>query len=223
MDGVRVSRFGPAALLVEFAEKVDLESLARCRGLLSCFDEKPPDGLRDVTPAFCSLLLEFDDPNRASEQFGKLDRLLKSARAQPLTEAPLHEIPICYDGADIEEFAGRKMLSVSDVIELHASPIYSVFLIGFSPGFPYLGPLDSRLHAPRRDTPRPRVPAGSVAIGGEHTGIYSIASPGGWWLIGRTRAELFSTLKARGDGSAEAFLLRQGDQVRFRVVNDLPA
>jgi KipI family sensor histidine kinase inhibitor len=124
---------------------------------------------------------------------------------------------------DLEEFARRKALSVCDVIELHASPLYSVFLIGFSPGFPYLGPLDSRLHAPRRDIPRAHVPAGSVAIGGEHTGIYSIASPGGWWLIGRTSTELFSALKARGSGSAEAFLLRQGDQVRFRVVNDLPA
>jgi inhibitor of KinA len=222
MDGVRVSRFGPAALLVEFAETVDFESLARCRGLLSCLEENPLDGLREVTPAYCSLLLEFDAPNRASEQANKLEGLLKSARAQPPNEAPLHEIPVCYDGPDIEEFARHNKLSVSDVIELHASPVYSVFLIGFSPGFPYLGPLDSRLHAPRLDTPRARVPAGSVAIGGEHTGIYSVTSPGGWWLIGRTATEIFSALKARGNGSAEAFLLRQGDQVRFRVITDLP-
>jgi inhibitor of KinA len=223
MDGLRVSRFGPAALLIEFAEKVDLESLARCRGLMRCFDENHLDGLRDVTPAYCSLLLEFDDPKHASEQFEEVGDLLKSSHARPAEEAPLFEIPVCYNGPDIEEFARRNTLSVPNVIELHAAPVYSVFLIGFSPGFPYLGPLDSRLHAPRLDTPRARVPAGSVAIGGEHTGIYSIASPGGWWLIGRTNTEIFSASRARDGGSLGAFLLRQGDLVRFRPVDELPA
>ncbi len=223
MDGLRISRFGPAAVLVQFAEKVDAESLARCRGLMNRIDEDHLEGLRDVTPAYCSLLLEFDDPASISEQRKKLDDLLESARPRPPEEALLFEIPICYDGPDIEEFARCNTLSVSNVIELHAAPVYSVFLIGFSPGFPYLGPLDARLHAPRLETPRPRVPAGSVAIGGEHTGIYSIASPGGWWLIGRTNKEIFSASKARDSGSAGAFLLRQGDLVRFRPVEELPS
>ena len=223
MDGVEVSRFGAAALLVQFSEKIDLESLARCRGLMNCLDKTPMEGLVEVTPAYCSLLLEFDDPKHVPQQFDKLDELLKSARAQPAEEASLFEIPVRYDGPDIDEFARRNTLSVSDVIELHSGLVYSVFLIGFSPGFPYLGPLDSRLHAPRLDTPRVLVPAGSVAIGGEHTGIYSIASPGGWWLIGRTNTEIFSASKARDGGSAEAFLLRQGDLVRFRPVEELPA
>jgi inhibitor of KinA len=221
MDDVAVSRFGPAALLVEFAQKVDLESLARCRGLMRSFEENYLDGLLDVTPAYCSLLLEFDGPEHASDQLERVDKLLKSARSQPMEEAPLFEIPVCYDGPDLEEFARRNTLSVSNVIELHAAPVYSVFLIGFSPGFPYLGPLDLRLHAPRLENPRPRVPAGSVAIGGEHTGIYSIASPGGWWLLGRTNAEIFSPNKACDSGSVEAFLLRQGDSVKFLPVEEL--
>jgi inhibitor of KinA len=221
MDGLRVSRFGPAALLVEFAESVDLESLARCRGLLSCLDDTPLEGLREVTPAYCSLLLEFDDSKKVAGQLNRLNRLLKSARAQPAEEAPQFDIPVSYDGPDIEALARRNGLSVSDVIELHASSLYSVFLIGFSPGFPYLGPLDPRLHAPRLDTPRPHVPAGSVAIGGEHTGIYGVASPGGWWLIGRTSSEIFSASKARESGNAEAFLLRQGDLVKFHAVEGL--
>jgi biotin-dependent carboxylase-like uncharacterized protein len=104
---------------------------------------------------------------------------------------------------------------------LHTAPVYRVFLIGFSPGFPYLGPLDSRLHAPRLESPRERVPAGSVAIGGEHTGIYSIASPGGWWLVGRTNTEVFSAAKARNGGTVDAFLLRQGDLVKFLPVEEL--
>ncbi|HEY5741897.1 MAG TPA: 5-oxoprolinase subunit PxpB [Terrimicrobiaceae bacterium] len=219
MDGVRSSRFGPASWLVEFSKTIGPESLARCRGLLHCFDEHLLEGLREVTPGYCSLLLEFDSPAQASEQEDNLNNLVRSARLLPPEQAPLHEIPVVYDGPDMEEFAHRKALSVSDVIELHAAPIYSVFLIGFSPGFPYLGPLDPRLHEPRMDAPRARVPAGSVAIGGEHTGIYSIASPGGWWLIGRTSTELFSAANARGEGNAQAFLLRQGDRVNFRVAS----
>jgi inhibitor of KinA len=221
MDDVAVSRFGPTGFLVEFAERVDLESLARCRGLMSSFEQNHLDGLLDVTPAYCSLLLEFDHPEHASEHFDRVNELLKSARAQPVEDAPLFEIPVCYAGPDLEEFARCNTLSVSDVIELHAAPVYSVFLIGFSPGFPYLGPLDVRLHAPRLENPRARVPPGSVAIGGEHTGIYSIASPGGWWLLGRTNMEIFSAKKAQDAGSAEAFLLRQGDSVKFLPVEEL--
>ena len=222
MDSVEVCRFGPAALLVRFAEEVNLESLARCRGLLRSLEENPLEGLGEVTPVYCSLLLEFDDSERVRVQLGKLDELLKSAQPQPVEEAPLHEISVCYDGPDIEEFARRNRLSVPHAIELHTLPTYNVFLIGFSPGFPYLGPLDSRLHAPRLDNPRSRVPPGSVAVGGEHTGIYSVASPGGWWLIGRTDSEVFSVSKARNAGSKEAFLLRQGDRVIFRAVGNLP-
>jgi inhibitor of KinA len=221
MDDVAVSRFGPAALLVDFAQTVDLESLARCRGLMHSFETSHLAGLVDVTPAYCSLLLEFEDPEHAAEQLDRVHQLLKSARAQPVEEAPLFRIPVCYDGPDLEKFARHNTLSVSNVIELHVAPIYSVFLIGFSPGFPYLGPLDVRLHAPRLENPRPRVPAGSVAIGGEHTGIYSIASPGGWWLLGRTNVEIFSAQKARDGGSGEAFLLRQGDAVQFLPVGEL--
>ena len=121
MDGVEVSRFGPAALLVQFSEKIDLESLARCRGLMNCLDKTPMEGLVEVTPAYCSLLLEFDDPKHVSQQFDKLDELLKSARAQPAEEASLFEIPVRYDGPDIDEFARRNTLSVSDVIELHSA------------------------------------------------------------------------------------------------------
>lgn len=221
MDGLRISSFGPTALVVDFAEEVDAESLARCRGLLNSLDSQPLEGLRDVTPAYCSLLLEFDEATDVAGQRAKLEELLKSARPRPREEAALFEIPVCYNGPDLEEFARRNTLSVSNVIELHSAVTYSVFLIGFSPGFPYLGPLDSRLHAPRLDTPRPRVPAGSVAVGGEHTGIYSIASPGGWWLIGTTELQIFSPAKARDAGSAEAFLLRQGDLVKFQPVEEL--
>jgi inhibitor of KinA len=223
MEQLRISHFGPRAFLIRFAEKVDEGSLARCRGLLRCLEEGFLEGLQEITPGYCSLLLEFESAEQVTRQAVQLEELLKSAESQPADEAPLHEISVCYDGVDLEKLAQRNGLSVLDVVELHSLPTYSVFLIGFAPGFPYLGPLDSRLHAPRLDTPRSRVPAGSVAIGGEHTGIYSIASPGGWWLIGRTNKEIFSVSKAQDAGSKDAFLMRQGDLVKFRAVSDLPA
>ena len=222
MNNLRVSQYGPSALLVEFADRVNESSLARCRGLLRCLEENPLEELREITPGFCSVLLEFDDAKGMASRSEALRKTLQLAKPQPKEEAARHEISVCYDGADLEDLARRNRLSVTDVVELHSLPIYSVFLIGFSPGFPYLGPLDARLHAERRSTPRARVPAGSVAIGGEHTGIYSIASPGGWWLVGRTNAMVFSVSKAVDHGSKQAFLLRQGDLVSFRPVGSLP-
>ena len=117
-------------------------------------DQACLDGIRDLTPAYCSLLLEFEHPEQVANQLGDLKEVIKSAKAWPAEEAPLHEIRVCYDGADIEEFARCVRLSVSNVIALHTAPIYSVFVIGFSPGFPYLGPLDPRLHAPAPQFPK---------------------------------------------------------------------
>jgi inhibitor of KinA len=171
MENLKVSRFGPRALLIDFAEEVDDRSLARCRGLVSSLAESSLEGLCEIIPSYLSVLIEFSDPDKIASQSAQLEDLLLSARPLPLSEAPLREICVCYDGPDLEKFAPYSKLSVPDIIELHSLPIYSVFLIGFAPGFPYLGPLDSRLHAPRLDTPCPRVPAGSVAIGGVHTGI----------------------------------------------------
>ena len=215
MDNLRIGTFGPSGLLIEFADQISANSLARCRGLLRCLDEKPPEGLRDITPAYQSILLEFEGQAPAP---GLLADLLKSARPLAPEAMPSHEIPVFYDGPDLEALAQRHNLAVPEVIELHSAPVYDVFLVGFSPGFPYLGPLDSRLHTPRLDHPRTRVPVGSVAIGGGHTGIYSIPSAGGWWLIGRTDTVLFSEEAARDGGSEKAFLIRQGDRVKFQPV-----
>lgn len=213
MDNLRIGTFGPSGLLIEFADRMDSASLARCRGLLHCLDENLPEGLRDITPAYQSILLEFEEKAPTPDQIADL---LKSAQPLAPEAMPCHEIPVVYDGPDMEALSQRHKLAVPEVIELHSAPVYDVFLVGFSPGFPYLGPLDPRLHTPRLDNPRPRVPVGSVAIGGGHTGIYSIPSAGGWWLIGRTETKLFSEEAARGPGSDSAFLIRQGDRVKFQ-------
>ena len=213
MNDLRITPFGSSGLLVEFAQSIDPSSLALCRGLLRALDEKPIEGLREVTSAYQTILLEFQDGH--TPQVDQVKTILGAARPLPAEEIACHEIPVIYDGPDLAALAQRHKLSVSEIVTRHSDPAYDVYLVGFSPGFPYLGPLDEKLHVPRLATPRPRVPAGSVGIGGEHTGIYSIASPGGWWLIGRTDTVLFSEEAARGAGSEKAFLLRQGDRVKF--------
>ena len=134
------------------------------------------------------------------------------AAATPDAPAPagrLHEIVVRYDGEDLAEVAERTGLAVEDVVARHAAPLYTVACLGFSRGFPYLEGLDPALHLPRRGSPRARVPAGSVAIAADLTGIYPRATPGGWHLLGTTDAVLF-------DESAEPpALLAPGDRVRF--------
>ncbi|CAN5663323.1 5-oxoprolinase subunit PxpB [soil metagenome] len=219
MDDLSLRDFGANGLLIEFAQVADESSLSRCRGLLRALEEYSLDDLGEVVPAYGSILLEFGGQETRKLARGLLPEILSKAVALPSSEARLHEIPVVYDGPDLEALAQRTGLSVAEVIRLHSAVEYSVFLIGFSPGFPYLGPLDERLHAPRLESPRLKVPAGSVGIGGEHTGIYGISSPGGWWLIGRTAVELYSLAKAEGDGDPSAFLLRQGERVKFVPVN----
>jgi KipI family sensor histidine kinase inhibitor len=215
---LRLTRLGPHGILIRFADGLDAESLARCRGLVRWIDDHPPEALVDCVPACESILLEFDGPV-AESRLRALELELKAAAPLPAEEATLHRLPVRYDGPDLAELAERKELSVREVVERHSQATYSVYVVGFSPGFPYLGPLDERLHMPRRSSPRLRVPAGSVGIGGEHTGIYSIASPGGWWLIGHTDTAVFSPSEATGEGRTEAFLLRPGDRVRFEPVS----
>jgi KipI family sensor histidine kinase inhibitor len=128
-----------------------------------------------------------------------------------------HRIPVRYHGEDLEHVAKATGLRVAEVIDRHCRPVYTVRLLGFSPGFPYLSPLDPKLHLPRRDEPRPRIAAGSVAIGGSHTGIYSVDSPGGWHILGHTDQALYFPESAASNhpDPREVFRLQAGDQLIF--------
>lgn len=125
----------------------------------------------------------------------------------------LHIIPVCYNGEDLEQLAYAKNLTVQQVIEIHTSVQYTIYMIGFLPGFPYLGGLDERLHLPRREVPRKSVPNGSVGIGGSQTGIYPIESPGGWHLIGQTPIDIFSATSLD-----TPFLFQAGDRIQFTEI-----
>ena len=205
--------YGPHALLVQFAEHVGDEAFARGRTIAAELERHPPPGLIEFVPAFTSVLLEFDahdvpEPSRIAPE---LLTKLENAAALEMPLGPVKELPVTYDGPDLERVAELHQLSVVEVCRIHSAPVYKVYMLGFAPGFPYLGELDARLHTPRLESPRPRVPAGSVGIGGQHTGIYSMDFPGGWNIIGRTPTKIFDP-----DYKDESmFLLRPGERVKF--------
>ena len=210
--------YGPHAALVRFADEPGDEAYARAVAIRSALERNPPEGLIEFVPAYTTVLLEFsarEVPNLADAMPDILEQLQMGA-ALTLPPADVREIPVTYDGQDLERVARAHDLTTAEVCQLHAEPIYRVHLLGFAPGFPYLNGLNPKLHTPRLATPRPRVPAGSVAIGGGHTGIYTVDTPGGWNIIGHTPAKIFDPSRRTPDGGEEAmFLLNQGDRVKF--------
>jgi inhibitor of KinA len=196
--------------MVYFADEVGEAAFQRGRAIAAAIERHPPAGLREYVLSFTSVLLEFL-PDHDLDPAAAVEALQDAARVPVEAPAAPKSIRVRYDGPDLGRVAEYAGLNTREVVDLHASTTYRVYSLGFAPGFPYLGDLDPRLRAPRLPTPRLQVPAGSVAIGGEHTGIYPMASPGGWNLIGRTETRLFAP-----DAPDEAkFFLRAGDLVRF--------
>jgi len=200
------------SLLVSFGNEISLDAHHKVRRLLLAL-EPLPTGLLNLHPAFASVLIDFDPRRRTHAEVESLVRARFAVAVNPaMAEPRVIEILVCYGGEfgpDLEDVARHTGLTPRQVVELHASATYIVYFLGFSPGFPYLGGLSPKLATPRLPTPRKRVPAGSVAIGGNQTGIYSVESPGGWRIIGRTSAALFDATRN------PPALLCAGDSVRF--------
>jgi KipI family sensor histidine kinase inhibitor len=210
--------YGPHAWLFEFADRLGAEAFARGCAIAADLEAHPPPGLIEFVPGFTTVLLEFDPHEMPPPEEllpSLMSRFERVAKSKP-PERPVKEIPVRYDGPDLARVAETNRLWVAEVCERHAAPVYRVYMLGFSPGFPYLGDLDPRLHTPRLPSPRTRVPAGSVAIGGEHTGIYTVDSPGGWNIIGHTTLKIFDPERGAPNGAdEEMFLVKQGDRVKF--------
>ncbi len=217
---------GDAAVVLEFGQAIAPATHHLIRAFAQLLTQHPPPGLREVVPAFTTLTVYYDPwalrHNRAELPYEQvvsaLQGLLPAAQAAATVAVPgpLVEVPVCYGGdhgPDLELVARHAQLSPAEVIARHAAPDYLVYMVGFAPGFPYLGGLDARLATPRRAEPRPLVPAGAVGIAGAQTGVYSLPTPGGWQLIGRTPRRLFDP--ARTPPS----LVQAGDRLRFVPVS----
>lgn len=218
----RIGRLGDAALLLELDGGVDAAMNARVHALAGLLAQQGLSWVRDIVPAYAGLAVfvdatafdDADDPLRAAEQALR-SLLSREASAQRPVSARIVEIPVRYggdEGPDLVRVAQHAGLPPAEVVQRHVANDYTVAMLGFAPGFPYLLGLDPQLATPRLATPRMRVPAGSVAIGGGQTGLYPRTSPGGWNLIGRTGLVLFD---ARREPPA---LLAPGDHVRFVAV-----
>jgi inhibitor of KinA len=212
---------GDCCLAVEFEARVDVEINDRARALANHLLDHPIAGVVDVVPTFTTVALyyrpdaiEDDGTNEpAYRRLGRaVQRILVGGVPSASSNARTVEVPVCYDAAfgfDLDAVASACALTTERVIELHAASPHVVFMLGFAPGFPYLGGLDPRLRVPRRATPRTRVPAGSVAIAREQSIVYSLDTPGGWSVLGRTPLRLFTP------ETTPPSLLRPGDHVRF--------
>jgi inhibitor of KinA len=187
------------------------------RRLLHLLDAQPLAGVRNLHPAYCSLLVKFDARKWRHEELenqlrGRLEQLAEVRMPEP----QLLEIPVCYGGEfgpDLEDVAAAHGITAEKVIRLHTSTTYLVYFLGFVPGFAYLGELPEALETPRLATPRRKVPAGSVGIAGNQTGVYPCETPGGWRLLGRTPLTMFRA------GRDPASLLSISDQVRFKAIS----
>ena len=207
---------GDRGVLVEYGEGIDPEVNRKVRIMAMVLDRYPVAGVIAVVPTYRALLIQYDPTLTSLVDLKKTlldleDRLSAIEIPSPRTV----EIPVCYGGdfgPDIEFVAKAHHLSVDDVIRLHSAPVYPIYMIGFTPGFPFLGGLPEKLHTPRLETPRTHVPEGSVGIANAQTGIYPVASPGGWQLIGRTPLKLFVPEKEN------PFLYRAGDCIQFRPI-----
>jgi KipI family sensor histidine kinase inhibitor len=202
VSSVRALAAGASAVLIE------LDSLDQVMGLDRALRNRPPVGTVDLVPAARTVLVIFDATRTSAE------RVVADISARPIgrateREGPLVEVPVVYDGEDLAEVAALSGLSERDVVARHLGPEYRVAFCGFAPGFAYIAGGDPALRVPRRRSPRTTVPAGSVALADEFTGVYPRQMPGGWQLIGRTEAVLWSL-----DRDPPA-LLPPGARVRF--------
>jgi len=205
----RFALAGDRALLVTIGTTIDPELLGEVLALDRALAERRPRGLLTTVPAYASLLCRFDpdvtEAARLEADIRQFERHLDAT----IPSGPVVDLPTRYDGPDLDEVARGTNLTPAGVIDLHAGREYLVYCIGFAPGFTYCGTLADELVVPRLSSPRVRVPAGSVAIAGHQTGVYAVASPGGWNLIGRTNEQLFDA------NAVSPARFKPGDRIRF--------
>jgi inhibitor of KinA len=211
---MRIRSSGDSMLLVEFEQRIDPIVNDRVIQLCRRIESRVGSGARDVVPAYCSIGVHFDP---LLTDLAHLERVIREedealGGAEQHTASEVVEIPVRYggeEGPDLDAVASWAKCTPADVVTRHSQRTYRVYMLGFVPGFSYMGSVDASIAAPRHRVPRERVPSGSVGIAGEQTGVYPIATPGGWQLIGRTDVAMFDALRT------PPTLVNPGDLVRF--------
>lgn len=226
-----IEPYGERAVTVRWSRVMDEGLLSAIRALLFELEQHPLPGMIEAVGAYASVTIYFDPLRLYS--FGRAhsrpnspvnimiglirERLERKRPQEDWSKGPIHRIPVCYGGRwgpDLEDVAEIHGMHPDDVIHMHSEPIYDVNMLGFAPGFPYLGGLPAGLETPRLQTPRTSVAAGSVGIADKQTGIYPLEIPGGWRIIGRTYTTLFSIQ------SEPPALLQPGDRIQFMPISE---
>lgn len=211
----RIVALGDSSILIQLGEEIEPAVNQCVHALAGLVETSAINGVIETVPAYATLLVHYDPLALSFTQIkNSLHEKLAQIQENASRKLRLIEVPVQYGGEygpDLEAVASHLGLCVEDVIRIHTEKIYTIYMMGFTPGYPYMGKLDDALILPRLETPRTRVPAGTVAIAGSQTGIYSIESPGGWNLIGWTSLKLFDPQ------SDPPFLFAPGDEVKFIV------
>jgi KipI family sensor histidine kinase inhibitor len=215
---MRILPSGDLALVVEFGNEISTACNDKVRQLNQCLKRNEIKGVIETVPTFRSLLVYYDPLKITYKKLCNYIEAVANAEGDIKVKSNrIVEIPVCYGGQygeDLVEVAEYVGMSETEVIRIHSSVDYLIYMLGFLPGFPYLGGLDKRLETPRLSNPRTSIPAGSVGIGGEQTGVYPIDSPGGWRLIGRTPIRLYDSKREKPT------LYQAGDFIHFQPINE---
>ena len=215
MEQPEILRSGDCALGAEFGKEIDEHTNALVHALDRAVRDKGIFGVRECVPTFRSLTVLFDPMLISGDRLEKkLLRLCKTLSAETQTQKTVVEVPVLYNGEDLQDVADYAKLSVEEVVRLHAGRDYRIYMLGFLPGFVYLGGMDERIFCPRLTTPRTRIHAGAVGIGGEQTGIYPLPSPGGWRLIGTTPVRPYDAART------PPVLFSAGEYIRFVPIDE---
>lgn len=209
---------GDAAIIIKAGNEISVEINRTVRKLIILIEHENIDGIIDFIPSYNELMICYDPLIISySKLLITLGLFEPNIETVELPESSIIQVPVLYggeSGPDLPEVASYSNLSIEDVIKIHCSSSYLVYMLGFTPGFCYLGGMDKRISMPRKHTPRLKIPAGAVGIADEQTGIYPIESPGGWQLIGKTPLRLFDPDINTG------FLFEAGDYIQFYPINE---
>ena len=216
MEAMRILTVGDCAVSVEFGQEISLEINHKVMALKMVLEREPIRGIVELIPTYCSLLIQYDPMElRYGQLRDRLEALVTQLDEVEMPPKQVVEIPVAYGGEygpDLREVAKANNLSEEEVIRLHSESEYPIYMLGFVAGFPYLGGMNKAIATPRKQSPRLKIEAGSVGIAGEQTGIYSVESPGGWQIIGRTPLKLYDVNRN------EPVLLKAGQYIKFKPI-----